>query len=118
MSKSITGIISLLLAVSSLLPAMMGSVFAAWLSAVDLWRDTVTTGKPLKSCVAALTGHSMPAPNCTEHVAVLVLIWGMTELSHTRWNQRAALLFGLQAFNSLEKLEESSGQGNAVGITT
>ena len=118
MSKSITGIISLLLAVSSLLHAMMGSVFAAWLSAVDLWRDTVTTGKPLKSCVAALTGHSMPAPNCTEPVAASVLIWATSALSPIRWNQRAALLFGLQAFNLLEKLEESSGQVNAVGITT
>ena len=118
MSKSITGIISILLAVSSLWHAMMGIVFAALLSVVDLWRDTVTMGKHLKSCVAALTGHSMHAQNCTGHVAVSVLIWGMTELSHTRWNQKAALLFGLQAFNSLEKLEESSGQGNAVGITT
>ena len=41
-----------------------------------------------------------------------------SSLSHTRWNQRAALLFVPQAFSSLEKLEESSGQDNAVGITT
>ena len=89
-----------------------------WLSAVDLWRDTVTTGKPFKFCVAAPTGHSMPAPNCTGPVAASVLIWAMSALSPIPWNRRAVHRSGHPGFVLTVKLVGNSGQANAAETTT
>lgn len=61
---------------------------------------------------------TMPAQNCMVRFVVLDSIWGMSESSLTRLNQKEAPLSERQASDLMGKLEGNSGPVLGVGITT
>ena len=83
----------------------------------DLFPGILTMGRPLKSCVAVRTERTMPAPNCTEPAAVLVLIWAIAVSSPIHWQRKAEHPCGPPALSLTVRLGAKDGQVSGAGIT-